>query len=213
MKYYQKNNHTLRRKEQGNATLIMSLVLLSVAIIIGTTSSRISLNEVRMTSNSIEKQKSLIAAESAIQAGWNEVNSFSKIDFLDPCNKSGVYDLRATAPATCSGVPFTNTLTAWASLKNPVNWDWVSTAKRLVMVDSISATAATMLTSDEQTNPMNLARAPQYTIALHEPVTRAGSTQVCFPVSIIGAAKGGVDETETLIEVRAIAGNSCFPNI
>ena len=60
---------------------------------------------------------------------------------------------------------------------------------------------------------MRLNRAPQYAIAIHDPIIRTGSTQVCFPVSIIGAAKGSGQETETLIELRGIPANGCFANI
>lgn len=218
-------NTNLFKQQTGNATLAMSMVLLTVVTVIGITSSKTATNEIKMTANSIEKQKSLIAAESAVLQAWNTVNSFSKMDFLEPCHRPGIYDLRATAtgksctaldPVTNQDVitSFTNNTSAWQTSKNPNTWDWAGTNadQHQDLADSLSI-SATILTSGETNNPMRLFKIPQFAIAIHEAVYRAGSTQVCFPVSIIGAAKGGVKETETLIEIRAIPPNSCFHNI
>ncbi len=215
-------NNKLVTNQKGNATLAMSLVLLAVVTVVGTTSSKTATNEVRMTSNSIEKQKSLIAADDAVAKAWKVVNSFSKMDFLDPCNRPGVYDLRSTAPSTCSSVDehgqtvstsFANKTNSWDVSRNPVNWQWGAGNHKKSLDNKISATSALILKSAERADPMKLYLPPQYSIAIHDPVYRAGSTQVCFPISIIGAAKGGVKETETFIEIRAIPANSCFPNI
>ncbi len=222
---YSHSNYQLMAVQKGNATLAMSLVLLAVVTVVGTTSSKTATNEVRMTSNSIEKQKSLIAADDAVAKAWEIVNTFTKMDFLDPCNRPGVYDLRTTAPATCSSVgendqpvttSFSNKRTSWDTSRNPVNWQWDATdhpGHHKSLDNKLSATTAEMLSSAEKVDPMKLYLPPQYSIAIHDPVYRAGSTQVCFPISIIGAAKGGVKETETFIEIRAIPANSCFPNI
>ena len=219
---YINSNNPVMTTQTGNATLAMSLVLLAVVTVVGTTSSKTATNEIRMTSNSIEKQKSLIAADDAVTQAWKVVNSFSKMDFLDPCNRPGVYDLRSTAPSTCSSIDehgdpvttsFANKRSSWDVSKKPVNWQWGAGNHRQSLANKISATSAPVLKSAERTDPMKLYIVPQYSIAIHDPVYRAGSTQVCFPVSIIGAAKGGVQETETFIEIRAIPANSCFPNI
>lgn len=215
------NNYRFTTIQDGNATLAMSLVLLSVVTVIGITSSKTATNEVRMTSNSIDKQKSMIAANGAVTKAWNIVESFNQMDFLDPCIRPGVYDLRTTAPSTCTSVyngqtittSFSNNRDSWDTARNPVNWSWDVTNNRQSMDNKLSAPRAQILTTAEQADPMKLHRPPQYSIAIHDPIYRAGSTQICFPVSITGAAKGGGQETETMIEIKAVPASSCFPNI
>lgn len=215
------NNNKWMIKQEGAVTLTISLVLLAIVTVVSITSFKIASNEIKMASNSIDKQKSLIAANHAVTQGWNRINSFSKIDFLDPCNKLGVYDLRATAPATCTTIDasgqavtttFTNTATAWNASKSLGAWPWDDSSHHHTL-SQLSAPSAQMLTASEKANPMQLYQPPQYAIAIHDPIYQAGSTQVCFPVSIIGAAKGTLQETETIIEVRTVPANSCFPNI
>lgn len=217
--------------QSGNATLAMSLVILAVVTVVGTTSSKTATNEVRMTSNSIEKQKSLIAADDAVTKAWNIVKSFDQMDFLNPCNRPGVYDLRTPVRTTCPTLDVNgehifdqnNTLviSSFSNNKNswdldPTHWKWdasIHANHHQSLSGMLSTINVQMLTSAQKVNPMKLLREPQFTIGIHDPVYRAGSTQVCFPVSIIGAANGGVEETETLIQIRGIPPNGCFANI
>ncbi len=205
-------------KQNGTAVLAMTMILLAVLTVIGITSSKTAVLETRMTTNAIEKNKSRIAAESALNIALQQLNNFDAMDFLEICNRSGIYDLRSTANSTCpdpddaDATVSANNLTSWNSISNAANWNWNSTSLRTTTDNMISATDSPILVNDsERTNPMRLVSAPQFAIGIHDAVLRAGSeNQYCFPVSIIAAAKGGVDQTQTLIEIKTIPSSGCF---
>ncbi|MEE9303736.1 MAG: hypothetical protein V3U84_08105, partial [Thiotrichaceae bacterium] len=148
----------------------------------------------------------------------SQLDSFTADSFLETCNRSGIYDLRSTASSTCpdpndsdATIP-ANNLSSWNSISSATHWNWSSTSLRSVTENKLSAANSPILASDAQrTNPMKLVSAPQYAIGIHDAILRAGSeNQYCFPVSIIAAAKGGVDQTQTLIEIKTIPSNGCF---
>ena len=208
-------------KQQGAAVLTMTLIILGVLTIIGITSSKTSIIEARMTTNSIEKNKSLIAAESGLNKALSDLASFTQSDFLNICLpdnggvRNGIFDLRTTASDTCAisgGTVPANNLARWNSINSPSSWAWDSATLRETSLDKLSADGSPILTNDtERSNPMKLVSAPQYAIAIHDAVPRMGSEGVsCFPVSIIAAAKGGVSQTQTLIEIKVVPPNGCF---
>ncbi len=205
-------------KQNGTAVLAMTMILLAVLTVIGITSSRTAVIETRMTTNSIEKSKSRIAAESTLNYALNQLDSFTGDDFLETCNRSGVYDLRTTASATCpdpddaDSTISANNLGVWNSISSAAHWNWSSTSLSSATENRLSATdSPILLDTAERTNPMKLVSAPQYAIGIHDAILRAGSeNQYCFPVSIIAAAKGGMEQTQTLIEIKTIPSNGCF---
>ena len=210
--------HSLKATQQGAAALVMTLIILSVLTIIGITSSKTAVIETRMTTNSIEKFKSRIAAESAFNYAINQLDDFNEIDWLNTCGRNGIYDLRTTASPTCpdplnsgSTVP-AKSQAQWNSMLNVSNWSWASSSSHAVLLDKLSADNAQILTSSAQrTNPMGLVTNPQYIIGIHDPVLRPGSeNKHCFPVTIVAASKGGVDSSQTFIKVNAIPESGCY---
>ena len=219
---YQCNSLNGRYHQQGAAVLAMTLVILAVLTIIGITSSKTASIETRMTSNAIEKHKSRIAAESALNYALAQVKTFdiNGTDFLDTCGRDGIYDLRASASPTCPAndptdptatVPAKN-LAAWNNITHAQNWGWTTSSLHGTMLDKLSADNSPILVDTAaRTNPMRLVENPQYAIGIHDPILQPGSEgQYCFPVSIIAAAKGGVNQSQTLLMIKAIPENGCF---
>ncbi len=218
--------HTLQpfpgRRQQGAAVLIMTLIILTVLTLIGITSSKTAAIETRMTTNAIEKHKSRIAAESALNYALSDVYNYDidSTDFLDTCGRDGVFDLRSTASPTCPAndpndpdatIP-AKTLSTWNSIASVSGWGWNNTSLRGVSPDKLSADNSPILVDNAtRVNPMDLIDSPQYAIGIHDPILQAGSEgQMCFPVSIIAAGKGGVDQAQTLIMIKTIPPNGCF---
>ena len=197
-------------RQQGAAVLVISLILLSVLTVIGISSSKTTTIDTKMTTNSIEKQKSMLAAESAINYAWGNIISAIDIDdannaYLDVCLINGIYDLRTGAAPSCG-----RNQAAWDTMSSPANWDWDTASKRGAMLDTLSADGSpVLLDTAERTNPMKLTRAPQFIIGIHDAIPRPGfAGQSSFPVTIIGAAKGAVNTAQTFIEVNTIPASS-----
>jgi len=208
-----------KAKQEGAAALIMTLVLLSVLTIIGISGSKTAVIETRMTTNSIEKFKSRIAAESAINYALAEMNDFTmEVEWLNTCGLNGVYDLRTDAATTCpdpdddDDTIEANNQSHWDNVIHVSDWNWNNTTSHGFMLDKLSADNSQILVNTAQrTNPMSLVNAPQYVIAINDAVLRPNSeNKYCFPVTIIGAAKGGLDSSKTYIQVNAIPESGCF---
>lgn len=210
------------KRQQGVAVLLMTLILLAVLTLIGITSSKTATIETRITTNAIEKHKSRIAAESALNYALAQVKGFdiNGTDFLDTCGRDGIFDLRTSVTPTCPAndptdptatVPAKN-LAAWNTIIHAANWGWNSSSLHGTMLDKLSADNSPILVDDaSRLNPMRLIDNPQYAIGIHDPVLQPGSAgQYCFPVSIIAAAKGGVGQSQTLLMIKAIPQNGCY---
>ncbi len=193
-------------RQQGAAVLAISLILLSIITVIGISSSKTTTIDTKMTTNSIEKQKSMFAAESAINYAWSSIVSSIDIEdasnaYLDVCLINGIYDLRTGAVPSCG-----RNQAAWDTMSSPANWEWETASKRGAMLDTLSADGSPiLLNTAERSNPMKLTRAPQFIIGIHDAIPRPGfAGQSSFPVTIIGAAKGAVNTAQTFIEVKTI---------
>jgi len=145
-----------------------------------------------------DKQRSLLAADSAALYAWEQTRADLDVkikDIIDNNNHPGYYVLGNKITST------EKTGNDWDDIENVTSWPWEDNSKRFVLPQQLGGT----------TNPMKLQANPQYTIGMHNPVLRKGTANFkCIPVSIIGASKGGIATTRTLIELNAIPKSGCF---
>lgn len=227
------------RKQEGAALLGVTILMISVLTVVGISTSKSSTIEAKIATNFVEKQKAMLAADSAIYFAWNKANTEFDIDsFVQNCDTAGTYDLRASNVEACSAnnpdetqnggsldnstgdeAGSTDTTTnnrpaktraEWTGIKSSADWDWNNASLHSNMTHKLASTAS-FLTTAEQTNPMKLVTAPQYAMGIHDPVLRKGTENYhCIPISVIGAGKGSTDTAKVLVEVKAIPKSGCF---
>lgn len=209
----------IAHKQQGAAIIGVTLLMVSVLTVVGISTSKSSTIEAKIATNFVERQKAIIAADSAIYYAWNQSNSDFDIDsFVENCNIAGSYDLRTSGTITdCTTAneqtdtpAAAKTLTDWQGITSTADWDWTA---NMELPNALSMESS-VLGSSEQTNPMKLATAPQYAVGIHDPVLRKGTENYhCIPISVIGAGKGALNNAQALIEVKAIPKSGCFRNM
>lgn len=232
------NNYNVRgsspKKQEGAAVIAVVMVLLTVLTIIGITSAKTASIETKMTTNTIDRQKAFIAAGTAVQHAWNEIDSdFDVTSYVANCDQEGIYDLRAGASATCttetptasdrSSEPVTinehRNSALWNGMKGPRDWKWqdktvenqVEKKAGLVLPSTKLTSTLSFLTTAQKDDPMKLASAPQYATGIRSAIERKGTEGFyCIPVSVMGAGKGSTDQAQVLVEINAIPKSGCF---
>lgn len=200
MKYknYYKHQNLSRcpSKQSGMALLGIVLMLMVVVGLVSMTASKTTILETKMVFNMQDKQRSLLAADSAALYAWHKIQD--EVDFKKIINnaaEAGYYVLGDNIPNTAKSA------TDWDTLENVTSWPWEDGAKRFEIPEQLGGT----------NNPMKLQTNPQYIIGMHDPILRKGSSNhYCIPISIIGASKGGTNQTRTLIEMKAVPSSSCY---
>ena len=186
-------------KQNGTVLLGTVLVLMVVVGVLSLTSAKTTILETKMVFNMQDKQRSLMAADSAAQYAWEQIKN--NIDIKDVINNdthSGYYVLGDKIDITG-----TNSKSGddWDSNENVMSWPWADATKRVAMPTQLGGT----------TNPMKLLSNPQYTIGMHNSVLRKGTANYhCIPMSVIGASQGGTTQTRTLIELKTIPKSTCY---
>ena len=187
-------------KQGGAAILGTVLVLLVIVSIIAITASKSTILETRMVFNMQDKQRSSLAADSAAMLAWNQVKASFKVEEYINNTSDGLYVLTNAYPLD----PGVKTVNNWNANKSAATWPWDDATKLSVIPQQLGGTS----------NPMKLVDKPQYTIGMHQESFRKGTANYkCNPVSIIGASKGGTENTRTLIELRTIPKSSCYHDI
>lgn len=209
---------TLPHRQGGAALIAVTIIMITVLTIVGITASKSSTIQTKIATNFVEKQKALLAADSAVYYAWDQVNStFSLDNFVQNCSKNGTFDLRNSADTSCPGsntegqdTVQPKTLSTWSALQSSGDWSWGDSTMHKSMPDPI-ATQADFLPNSEQSNPMKLVAPPQYATGIHEPVLRKGTENYhCIPLSVMGAGKGALGNAQALVEINAIPKSSCF---
>ena len=183
-------------KQKGMALMSIVLIMLTVVSLASLSASKTTILETKMVFNMQDKQRSLLAADSAALYGWEQIRTNVNIkNMINNSAHAGYYVLGDKVPNTAkSGVD-------WNALENVVSWPWDNIAKRFEIPAQLGGAK----------NPMKLLSKPQYIAGMHNSILRKGSAdQLCIPMSIIGASKGGVSQTRTLIELKAIPTSTCY---
>ena len=200
MKY--KNNFSEQKlsksptRQSGMALLGIVLMMMVIIGLVSMTASKTTLLETKMVFNMQDKQRSLLAADSAALYGWKKVQQGVDIKkVINNTAQAGYYVLGDKIPNTAKSD------IEWDTLENVVSWPWEDGAKRFVIPEQLGGSE----------NPMKLISNPQYIIGMHNPILRKGSTNhYCIPMSIIGASKGGTTQTRTLIELKTVPSSTCY---
>ena len=183
-------------KQKGMALMSTVLMMMVVVSLVTLTASKTTILETKMVFNMQDKQRSLLAADSAALFGWEQIRTNVNIkNMINNSSHAGYYVLGDKIPNTAkSGVD-------WSAFKNVVSWPWDNTDKRFEIPVQLGGTA----------NPMKLIAKPQYIAGMHNPILRKGTAnQRCIPVSVIGASKGGTAQTRTLIELKTVPTSTCY---
>lgn len=93
MIHARKNHSFITRREQG-AAMVVALLMLLVLTIIGTATARMTLMEERMTGNTQDFNIAFQAAEGAVRAGEEYLESTAELPYFE--NDDGLY--KPTAP-------------------------------------------------------------------------------------------------------------------
>ncbi len=225
------------KKQEGAAVIAVVMVLLTVLTVIGITSAKTASIETKMTTNTIDRQKAFIAAGTAVQYAWSEIDSdFNVTSYVANCDQEGIYDLRAGASASCTtdeiksqsvsdtpSEPVTinehRNSSLWNGMKGPRDWKWqdktvenqVEKKVGLVLPSTKLTSTLAFLTTAQKVDPMELASAPQYATGIRSAIERKGTEGFyCIPVSVMGAGKGSTDQAQVLVEINAIPKSGCF---
>ncbi len=100
----------------------------------------------------------------------------------------------------------------WNSIYSINNWPWSDTTKRAEMPNTVSTCSFSFIT--DNTNPMQLAVAPQFVAGMHAPVLRKGSeNKYCIPFTIVGAGQGSTESSQVIVELQVIPKFSCYPAV
>jgi len=188
--------NSMPSRQNGAVLLGTVLVLLVVVGVLSVTSARTTILETKMVFNMQDKQRSVLAADSAAQYAWVQIED--DIDIKDVINNDthpGYYVLGDKITTTSKSG------SDWDSNENVMSWPWTDATKRFEIPAQLGGT----------TNPMKLLSNPQYTIGMHNPVLRKGTSNYrCIPMSVIGASQGGTAQTRTLIELKTIPKSTCY---
>ena len=184
-------------KQNGIALLGIVLVLMVVVGLLSMTSAKNTILETKMVFNLQDKQRSLTAADSAAQYGWEQIQKNSDVTKLINNDTEAGYYVLGDKIELESG---TKSGDDWDANENVMTWPWHDIKKRFE-IPALGGTA----------NPMKLVATPQYTVGIHNAVVRKGtSSHFCTPMSIIGASQGGTTQTRTLIELNVIPNGLCY---
>jgi len=196
---YQKQFKSLPSKQGGIALLGLVLVLLVVVGLLSMTSAKNTVLETKMVFNLQDKQRSILAADSAAQYAWEQVKKDADIKKVINNGNDGYYILGDAITAGVGGG--TKIESDWDNNENVVSWPWQDSNQRFEIPAQLGGTS----------NPMKLIDTPQYTVGMHNSVIRKGTSNYrCLPISIIGASQGGTTQTRTLIELKTIPKSTCF---
>ncbi|MEE9426013.1 MAG: PilX N-terminal domain-containing pilus assembly protein [Methylococcales bacterium] len=186
--------------------MVIGLVMLFVLTMVALAAARTTTFQEKMAFNTQERNKALQAAESASRYAWSILGTanYKESDFITNTSKSGLYDLRGFDPISGSK------LTAnWNAIYSVNNWPWSDTIKRAAMPNTVATSSLSFIT--DNSNPMQLAAAPQFVAGMHAPVLRKGSeNKYCIPYTIAGAGKGSTDSSQVIIELKVIPKFSCY---
>lgn len=185
-------------KQQGVALIGMVLVLMLIVGLSSMTSSKTTMLETKMVFNMQDKQRSLMAADSAALFGWRKIQQGVDVrEVIDNSAQAGYYVLGNNIPTKVSA----KTNIDWNALDDVASWPWADSSKHFLFTEQLGGTG----------NPMKLVSKPQYIIGIHDPILRKGTTNhYCTPMSVIGASKGGISQTRTLIELKTIPSRTCY---
>lgn len=192
-------------KQRGGALLFMVLILLVTLTLLTITATNSSIVTTKLNSNSIDKNRSLLAADSATRYAWQELKIDDNLSkFVQNGGHSGYYDLRDAANASLKNKD------DWSVLQSPATWGWNDAKTHDSMPNKISF-GTDLAFINNKNNPMQLSTMPQYAKGINEPILRHGSeSSYCIPVSIIGAGQGGSTKTRSLVEIKVIPRKECF---
>jgi Tfp pilus assembly protein PilX len=193
------------KSSQTGAVLIVGLVVLSVLTMVALTAAQSVTFQEKMVFNTQERNKALQAAESASRYAWSILGTanYTESDFITNATKNGLYDLRGFDPISGSKLNAN-----WSAIYSVNNWPWSDTTKRAVMPNTVATSSLSFIT--DNTNPMQLAAAPQFAVGMHAPVLRKGSeNKYCVPYTIVGAGQGSTDSSQVIIELKVIPKFSC----
>ena len=201
MKYNNKINSqapSMPSKQDGAALLAIVLIMLVVVSLLSLTSSKTTILETKMVFNMQDKQRSLLAADSAALYAWEDVQLGVDIKkMIDNENEAGFYILGDTITATGGA----KVAEDWNSINTVVSWPWEDDAKHFEIPLQLGG----------EGNPMRLVSTPQYAVGLHNEVWRKGTSDYhCLPLSVIGASQGGTEKTRTLVELKVMPSSTCF---
>lgn len=190
------NISNLPSRQKGMALISTVLMMMVVVSLVTLTASKTTTLETKMVFNMQDKQRSLLAADSAALYGWTQVQAGVDIkEMINNTTQAGYYVLGDKIPNTAKSD------TDWDSLENVVSWPWDDSDKRFEIPAQLGGTA----------NPMKLMSKPQYIVGMHNPILRKGTANHrCIPMSIIGASKGGTSQSRTLIELKAVPTSTCY---
>lgn len=182
--------------QQGVALLGFVLVLIVIISLISITASKTAILETKMVSNMQDKQRSLLSADSATLFAWKQIKQNINIeDIVDNNNHPGLYVLGQKIATTSKSAD------DWNEINDVSSWPWNDSQKRFSLPEQLGGS----------TNPMQLARSPQYTVGMHDSVLRKGMSDYrCIPVKIIGAGQGGSSQTRSLIEIKVLPKSTCY---
>ena len=185
-------------RQKGMAVLGTVILLLVVVGMLAMTATKSTLLETKMVFNLQDKQRSLLAADSAALYAWEQAQNDLDVKVMNIVNNdthAGYYVLGNKITSTAKSG------NDWDAIENVTAWPWDDSSKRFEIPAQLGGTS----------NPMKLYETPQYISGIHNPVLRKGTAGYkCIPVSIIGASKGGTETTRTLIELKAIPKSGCF---
>lgn len=174
---------------------VVALLLLVVGLLIAT-ASKSTMLETKMVVNHQDKQRSLMAAESAALYAWEQTRSdFDVQNIVNNDANASYYVLGSKIDSTAKSK------NNWDAIDNVPAWPWDDNSKRSEIPEQLGGID----------NPMRLQSNPQFIVGMHNAAMRRGTANYkCIPISIIGASKGGIDTTKTLIELKAIPKSGCF---
>jgi len=185
-------------KQGGAALLGVVLIILVVVSLLSLTASKTTIMETKMVFNMQDKQRSLLAADSAALYAWEQVQLGVDLKkMIDNENEAGFYILGDTITVKDKA----KTAVDWNLIENVVSWPWQDDTKRFEIPLQLGG-------SD---NPMRLVSTPQYTVGMQNSVWRKGTSDYhCIPMSVIGASQGGLAQTRTLIELKIMPKSTCY---
>lgn len=195
-------------KQQGSATLVTVLLLLITMTLLTLSNTRSSIINTKMNGNILDKNRAILAADSASRYAWNDIKTNYNIEkFVQNTKFAGHYDLREDANKKIKNKE------KWNSFNKSSTWNWSNKKTHYDMPDKLSL-GKIDFPVDDKTNPMNLSATPQYVKGLHDPVLRTGTESFhCVPITILGAAKGGLETTQSLVEIKVVPKKGCFRSL
>ena len=194
-----------RIKQRGSALLLTVMVLFSTLTLLILSATNASITNTKLSANVLDKQRAILAADSASRYAWEQEKKTYKIsNYVENSSHGGHYDLRKDANKKVKNQ------SSWMNIRSTASWSWDKATRRDVMPNKLSLATSVPYIKDKN-NPMKLSAAPQFVKGLHDPILRGGTESFyCMPVSILGAAQGGSKKTRALVEIKVIPRKGCF---